>query len=122
MELAAGLLIIIMGILHIIYSEKQQVPELQKVTQNSNILGSLRVMSLQGGLLLLAVGSVHVLSYFNIIILNGIAAYFPLGLICINLLAFLLIAVFRHRELFSIVALQLLAFTIIIILQVMSIK
>ena len=121
MELAAGLLIIVMSILHIIYGEKNPIAALSTLTDNSILIGSFRVMSLQGGLLLLAVGLIHILQFFNIITLVGIAVFFPLGLICINLIAFLLIALFKHKDLFSIITFQLAAFTVIIILQILSV-
>ena len=121
MELAAGLLIIVMSILHIIYGEKNPIAALSTLTDNSILIGSFRVMSLQGGLLLLVVGLIHILQFFNIITLVGIAVFFPLGLICINLIAFLLIALFKHKDLFSIITFQLAAFTVIIILQILSV-
>ena len=121
MELAAGLLIIVMSILHIIYGEKNPIAALSTLTDNTILIGSFRVMSLQGGLLLLAVGLIHILQFFNIITLVGIAVFFPLGLICINLIAFLLIALFKHKDLFSIITFQLAAFTVIIILQILSV-
>jgi hypothetical protein len=78
-------------------------------------------MSLQGGVLLFMVGVVHILSFLKIITLGGVAAYFPLGIICLNLVVFLLVATFKHRKLFSVIAFQLVVFTIIIILQILSI-
>ena len=121
MELAAGTLILIISILHIVYGEKQPVDELCKLTDNSILIGSVRVMSLQGGVLLFAVGLVHILNFFKIITLTGVGVYFPLGIICLNLLTFLLVATFKHRELFTVIAFQLVVFTIIIFLQIMAI-
>jgi len=122
MELAAGLLVIILSILHTLYGEKQPVANLSKLTNDSILIGSVRVMSLQGGVLLFAVGVIHILSFLNVIALSGVAAYFPLGVICINLLTFLLVAIFKHRQLLSITAFQLVVFTIIIVLQILSIS
>ena len=65
MELAAGILVIVMGILHIGYGEKQPIAVLSKATDDSILIGSVRVMSLQGGVLLLSVGSIHVLNFLN---------------------------------------------------------
>jgi hypothetical protein len=53
--------------------------------------------------------------------LSGIAVYFPVGVVGINLLKFLLVALLKHRSLFSIISFQMIVFTIIIILQILSI-
>ena len=120
MELTAGLLIIIISILHIFYGERQPVRQLMGLTDDEVLIGSVRVMSFQGGVLLFAVGIIHLLNYFNLIALSGIAAYFPLGIICINLFTFLGVAIFKHQKLFSVIAFQLLVFTAIIVLQILS--
>ena len=122
MELAAGILIIIMSGVHIIYGEKNPVREMKKLTEDSILIGSVRVMSLQGGVLLFAVGLIHLLSFFHAITLSGAAAYFPVGIISMNLLTFLLVAAFRHRKLFSVIAFQLVVFAVIILLQIMVIQ
>lgn len=121
MELAVGILVIIISVLHIIYGERQPISSLSKLTDDSILIGSVRVMSLQGGVLLFAVGIIHVLNYLNVIGLSGIAVYFPVGVVGINLLTFLLVALLKHRSLFSIIAFQMVVFTIIIILQILSI-
>jgi hypothetical protein len=54
--------------------------------------------------------------------LSGIAVYFPVGVVGINLLTFLLVALLKHRSLFSIIAFQMVVFTIIIIQQILSIS
>ena len=101
MELAAGLLIIIVGIVHIVYGEKQPLTALGLLTSDQTLIGSVRVMSLQGGIVLLAIGSAHLLSFFGLIALTGFAAWIPLGLICLNLLTFIVTALIKHRELFA---------------------
>jgi len=117
MELAAGLLIIFVGVVHIIYGEKQPLAALGLLTSDQTLIGSVRVMSLQGGVLLLTVGGVHMLSFFGLIALTGFASWIPLGIICLNLLTFLVTALVKHRELFAISAVQMLLFTAIITLQ-----
>ena len=121
MELAAGILVIIISILHIIYGERQPIASLSKLTDDSILIGSVRVMSLQGGVLLFAVGIIHILNFLNVTRLSGIAVYFPLGVIGLNLLTFTLVALLKHRSLFSIAAFQMVVFAIIIVLQVLSI-
>jgi len=117
MELAAGLLIIIISILHIVYGEKQSIAALSKLTDDSILIGSVRVMSLQGGILLFCVGMIHILSFLNVITLTGVALFFPLGIVSINLLTFLMVALLKHRKLFSIIVFQSIVFTIIIVRQ-----
>ncbi|KAA3647759.1 MAG: hypothetical protein DWQ07_01900 [Chloroflexi bacterium] len=122
MELAAGILILILSILHIVYGEMQPVANVSKATDDRNLIGSVRVMSLQGGILLFAVGLIHIFQFFDVISLSGVAAYFPLGIILINLFTYIFVAIWKHRELFSIAAFQLVVFMVIIILQILSIR
>ena len=122
MGIAAGIMIILISIAHNIYGEKKQIPELKKITSESIIIGSLRIMIFQGGILLFAVGIVQVLTSANAIQLPGISAYFPLGIVLINFITSLIIAGFIHREIFKITIPQFVVFFIIIILQVLSIR
>lgn len=121
MELAAGILIVFMSVLHIIYGEKNLIRDVKKLTGDSILIGSVRVMSLQGGVLLFAVGLIHILSFLRVITLSGAAVYFPVSIIAINLLAFLLVAVFWHRKLFSVIAFQLAIFSLVIFFQILAI-
>ena len=120
MGIAAGIMIIIISIAHNIYGEKKQIPELKKITNNSIIIGSYRIMIFQGGILLLAVGIVQVLVSTNIIQLPGISAYFPVGIVIINFITSLTIAGIIHREIFKITIPQFAIFSIIIALQILS--
>ncbi len=122
MGIAAGIMIILISIAHNIYGEKKQIPELKKITSDSIMIGSLRTMIFQGGILLFAVGIVQVLTSANVIQLPGISAYFPLGIVLINFITSLIIAGFIHREIFKITIPQFVVFFIIIILQVLSIR
>jgi hypothetical protein len=92
MGIVAGVFIIIISIAHNIYGEKKQVPELKKLSNDSIMIGSLRIMIFQGGILLFAVGIIQVLVSANIIQLPGISAYFPVGIILINFITSLIIA------------------------------
>lgn len=120
MGLAAGIIIILMSIAHIIYGEKKQVPELKKLTNDSIMIGSLRIMIFQGGILLLAVGILQIMVSADIIHLAGIAAYFPVGIVLINFTTSLIIAGFIHRDVFKVTIPQFIVFSIIIILQFLS--
>ena len=121
MELAAGILLIALSILHIVYGEKQPIATLSKATDDPILIGSVRVMSLQGGVLLFFVGLIQILNFLELITLSGIAIYFPVGIVCINLLTFLITAALKHKELLSISVFQLVIFSVIIVLQLLSI-
>ena len=120
MGIAAGIIIIIISIAHNIYGEKKQIPELKKITNDSVMIGSLRIMIFQGGILLLAVGIIQVLVAANYIQLPGISAYFPVGIVLINFLTSLIIAGFIHREVLKITLPQFVIFAVIILLQILS--
>lgn len=122
MGIAAGVIIILISIAHNIYGEKKQVPELKKVSNNSIMIGSLRIMIFQGGILLFAVGIIQVLVSAGIIQLPGISAYFPVGIVLINFITSLIIAGFIHREVFKVTIPQFVVFIIIIVLQFLSLQ
>jgi hypothetical protein len=118
--LAAGIIIILISIAHNIYGEKKQVPELKKITNDSIMIGSLRIIIFQGGILLFAVGIIQVLVSADIIQLPGISAYFPVGIVFINFITSLIIAGFIHREVFKVTIPQFVVFFIIILMQILS--
>ena len=120
MGIAAGIMIILVSMAHNIYGEKKQLPELKKVTNDSIIIGSLRIIIFQGGILLFAVGIIQFLVSADIIHLSGISAYFPVGIVSINFITSLLIAGFIHREVFKVTIPQFVVFSIIIVLQFLS--
>ena len=120
MALAAGIILILISIVHIIFGEKQSIAQVSGLTDDPILIGSVRVMSTQGGVLLFAVGVVDLLSFFGVLTLSGAAAFFPLGIVLINFGTFLALAIFKHRELLSISVVQIVVFTIIIILQALA--
>ncbi len=122
MGIAAGILIILISIAHNIYGEKKQIPELKKITNDAIMIGSLRIMIFQGGILLLAVGIIQVLYSANIIQLPGIAAYFPLAIVFLNFITSLTIAAFIHREVFKVTLPQFVVFALIMGLQFWSLQ
>jgi hypothetical protein len=122
MGIAAGIMIILISIAHNIYGEKKQIPELKKITNNSIMIGSLRIMIFQGGILLFAVGIVQVLVSVDIIQLHGFSAFFPVGIVFINFITSLLMAAFFHREVFKVTIPQFVVFSIIIVLQLLSLQ
>jgi hypothetical protein len=121
LKLAVGaiLILIFMSIVHVIYGEKMQVDVLKKLNANPKLLGSFRVMLLQGSLLLCAVGVVKIFFYTKII-KNGFAAFILVGVICLNVLSVLIVALIKHRELFKPTIPLFLIFSTIIILQMRS--
>jgi len=84
------------------------------------MIGSLRIMIFQGGILLFAVGIIQVLVSAEIIKLPGISAYFPIGIVLINFITSLIIAGFIHREVFKVTIPQFVFFLIIIVMQFLS--
>jgi hypothetical protein len=122
MGIVAGVFIIIISIAHTIYGEKKQVPMLKKLSNDSIMIGSLRIMIFQGGILLFAVGVIQVLVSAKIIQLPGISAYFPVGIILINFITSLIIAGFIHPDVFKVTIPQFVVFSIIIVLQFLSLS
>ncbi|MFB6318614.1 hypothetical protein [Saccharicrinis sp. FJH54] len=122
MGIAAGIMIILISIAHNVYGEKKQVPELKKITSNPVMIGSLRIMIFQGGLLLLAVGIIQVLVSAGIVHLPGISAYFPAGIVLINFITSLVIAALIHREVLKVALPQFVFFAVIIVLQFLSLS
>ena len=120
MEFVAGLLLVFISILHIIYGEKKPVADVSRLTKDSILIGSIRVMSLQGGMLLFSVGLIHILSFLKIVTLSGIAAFFPVGIVGLNLATFLLVTLVKHKKLISVAAFQLVLFSAILVLQVIT--
>jgi hypothetical protein len=120
MGIIAGILLVLMSVAHNIYGEKKQIPDLKELTQDSIIIGSRRIMIFQGGLILLAVGIIQILVSANLIELNGVARYFPVGVVLINFSTALFITVFAHREILKITTPQFIVFIVIIGLQLLS--
>ena len=121
MKLVVGIILIFMSIVHVIYGGKMQVNILKKLEANSILIGSFRVMSLQGGLLLFAVGVIEIMVYAGLIGLTGFSIYIPLGIVCLNVISVFIVAIVKHQELFKVIIPQFLIFSIIIILQVLSV-
>jgi len=117
LELVSGCILVILSIVHVWYGEKKQVSSLEKVTKDSILIGSFRVMSVQGGIILFTLGLLHLLNVLELVVLSGFALYFPLIIILINVLSFAVIAIFGHRELLSVSVVQLLIFLVLIVLE-----
>lgn len=120
MGIIAGILLILISGAHHIYGEKRQIPAPKEVTNNPEIVDSLRVMIHQDGIILFAVGIVQILSATQLIELKGVANFFLVGIVFLNFSIFLIIAIVRHRELLQITLPQVVVFTIIITLQHLS--
>ena len=120
MALTSAILLILISIAHIIYGEKKQIPDLKKITTDSIMIGSLRIMIIQGGFVILFAGIIQLLVALDVIFLNGLARYFPLVLVLINFVVALITTLFIHREIFKVTLPQFVIFTMIIVLQVLS--
>jgi hypothetical protein len=122
MGLIAGILLVLLSFAHNIYGERKQIPDLKAITQDPIMVGSLRIMIFQGGILLLAVGIIQILTALGAIELIGVARFFPVGVVLLNLSTFLVITAVFHRELFRITIPQIVVFAVIIVLQLVSIS
>ena len=120
MGITAGILLILISIAHIIYGEQKQIPALKQLTADSIQIGSLRIMIIQGGLILFAVGIIQLMVSVNAITLTGLSRYFPISLVLINTISAFFITLFFHKEIFKITILQFIVFIIIIGLQLFS--
>lgn len=120
MALTSAILLILISIAHFIYGEKKQIPDLKKITSDSIMIGSLRIMITQGGFVILLAGIIQLLVALNIISLLGIARFFPLSLVLINFVVALIVTLLFHREIFNVTLPQFVIFTIIIVLQLLS--
>lgn len=120
MTLTSAILLILISIAHFIYGEKKQIPDLKKITSDSIMIGSLRIMITQGGFVILLAGIIELLVALNIISLLGIARFFPLSLVLINFFVAFIVTLIFHREIFNVTLPQFVIFTIIIVLQLLS--
>ena len=110
----------LMSIAHNIYGEQRQLPALKALTGDPVMIGSQRIMVFQGGLLLLAVGLVQILASAGMIALEGVARYFPVGVVLLNFLTALLVTALFHREVLKAAVPQFAVFTAILCLQLLS--
>jgi hypothetical protein len=120
MGITAGALLITISVAHIIYGETKQIPALKVLTEDSIQVGSLRIMIIQGGLVLFAAGIIQILISVDAIILTGVARYFPISLILINSATAFFVSLLLHREIFKITIPQFIIFILIISLQLFS--
>ena len=120
MGIVAGILLVLISIAHNIFGVKKQIPDLKKYTKDSLIVGSQRIMIFQGGILLLGVGIIQILVSIDIIILTGVARYFPVGIVLIKFCTTLIIIAFGHKEILKTTIPQFVIFMIIISLQLLS--
>ena len=120
MNYAAGLLVIAVGVLHIIFGESQLLAQVRATGAADSLIGAVRVMSLQGGAVLIFVGALHILVASRVLVLHGKAAFIPLAMICLNLGVFLAAAAIMHRELIASSGVQFVLFAVIITLQILA--
>ncbi|MBI1277274.1 MAG: hypothetical protein GC179_04010 [Anaerolineaceae bacterium] len=122
MGLIAGILLVLLSFAHNIYGERKQIHDLKALTNDPIMIGSLRVMIFQGGVLLLAVGIIQILIGLGAIELVGIARFFPVGIVLLDFVTFLAVTALFHRELFRITIPQIILFVLIIVLLLVSIS
>lgn len=120
MGIAAGILLVIISIAHNIYGEKKQIPALKELTKDSIMIGSQRIMIIQGGILLFATGIIQILVSTDAIVLTGVARYFPLGVVALNFFTALTITIFAHKDVLKITVPQYIVFIVIMSFQLFS--
>jgi hypothetical protein len=69
---------------------------------------------------LFAAGIIQILVSASLIELNGVARYFPVGIVLINFCTALITTVIAHKEILKITAPQFVVFIVIIGLQLLS--
>jgi hypothetical protein len=67
-------------------------------------------MSLQGDILLFAVGVVESMIFAGVILLTGFAVFIPLGIICLNVISVFIFTIIKHHELIKATTPQLINF------------
>ena len=120
MGIAAGILLLIISIVHNVYGEKKQIPALKELTKDSIMIGSQRIMIFQGGILLFAVGIIQILVSIDTVVLTGVARYFPVGIVLINVCTSLFFILLAHKEVLKITIPQFVIFIVIISLELVS--
>ena len=120
MGITAGILLVLMSVAHNLFGEMRQRPALERITKDDVIIGSQRIMVFQGGFLLLAVGIIQIMVSADLIVLTGIARYFPIGIVFINFFTALIITALFHRTIFRITIPQFAVFLLIMLLQYTS--
>ena len=110
------------GVVHIVYGEVAQISGLLAITQAPIIIGSTRVMILQGGIILIAMALLQIADSRRGGVLTGVAATFPLGLIVVNFAAFLLVALSGSPALLADAIPQVVYVLILIVLQAIALS
>lgn len=122
MAILTGIAIFLLGIIHIVFGELSQIPELMKHLEDPVVIGSTRVMIYQGGMILLGVGVIQLLKGRKRISLLGVASFIPLGIIILNILTFLAVGLIFDFAVIKSALPQLIIFIIIIILMIIEIR
>lgn len=120
MAAIAGILLLLMATAHISYGERKLLPDLASKVNDPFLVGSMRVMSVQGGMVLLFVGVLQLLMAGDKVVLTGFAQYIPVGLVLVHVLTFLLMTIIKHPILIKHTVPQLILFGLIILLQLLS--
>lgn len=122
MAILTGIAIFLLGIIHIVFGELSQIPELMKHLEDPVVIGSTRVMIYQGGMILLGVGVIQLLKGRKRISLLGVASFIPLGIIILNILTFLAVGLIFDFAVIKSALPQLIIFIIIIILMIIELR
>ncbi len=115
MALISGILIILIGVVHIIYGEVVQLKALTDSITDMITIGSTRIMIYQGGVLLLLVGTMQVLKGLKKLKVKGFLKYIPVGYIVTNFSTYLVLGLLLHPQVIKSSIPQIIIFVIIIV-------
>jgi hypothetical protein len=117
-----GILIFLLGLIHILFGEISQIPELMRHLDDPVIIGSMRVMIYQGGVILLGVGALQFLKGSGRVELRGAASWIPVGIIVLNIVTFLMVGLISEFAVIRTALPQLVVFIVIIGLMLIELR
>ncbi len=115
MALISGILIILVGVVHLIYGEIVQLKALSESISDMITIGSTRIMIYQGGVLLILVGAMQVLKGLKKIKVKGFVSYIPIGYIIANFSTYLILGLLLHPQVIRSSIPQIIIFVIILV-------
>lgn len=120
MDSIAGILLLILSLAHVVYGERKLLPDLASKLKDPFLVGSMRVMSMQGGVLLLLIAMLQLSVAGEVITLSGRAQFIPVVLVVANVLTFLVVTLIKHPILLRYTIPQMGLFGLVILLMLLS--
>ncbi|KUP08350.1 hypothetical protein Q73_06280 [Bacillus coahuilensis m2-6] len=120
MSLLSGCFLFLLGIAHILYGEKVQLPQLKAEGAGSESLYSVKIMIFQGGVLLLFLSSFQILSSLGIFPFLILATTLYSMVVSLNFLTFISIALLKRQELLKSALPQMIFVIVVVLLNILS--